>query len=188
MMAIEDCFKLTLADMGKGLLAKEKVGEFELLIVRSNTILHGSYTTDLSDDTPTMFLNCAYNGRKFQQEINLESDDIRYGVRPYLRCGCGHRGNVLYLRPSRHYFACQRCLNLYYELTAINRSAGFGELQYRLNRLLKIDDAKHRMKRPYYHGRLTRAMYRIAKMYNKWVLDPGAVTAIEAQFKALVGS
>ena len=76
-------------------------------------------------------------------------------------------------------------MNLIYELSTINRQTLGNEFVYRMNRFRKIDEAKDKMGRPYYHGVVKKKMRQIASMYMRWVYDKGAVQLIQNQLQAL---
>jgi len=180
---VERCYKISLKDFGKGLLAG-KTGKFE--------IYRGLYNKrkcafrSIPYEPIRVQIAYEFGDRIYKQNIYLETEDITFGKRPYLLCGCGHRANTLYLRPDFPlYFACRDCLHLDYELSHINRNILGGELIYRNNRLLKIEEAKMKMKKTNWRGKITKDMIRIGKMYGKWCFDKGALEKVQFQLSKI---
>jgi len=180
---VEGCYKLTLTDLGKGLLTG-KTGKFEM----RRGLHHKRKFAFRSIPYEPFRVNIAYefSDRIHKQTIYLDTEIITFGIRPYLLCGCGHRANTLYLRPDYPlYFACKNCLNLCYELTQINRKVLGGELFYRNNRILKIEETKEKINKIYWRGRITKGTARLAKMYSKWCYDEGGSEKIQGQLDKL---
>ncbi len=174
---IEDCFKLSINDIGKKSLYG-KNGKIELTRCNYNDKLHCNFTSAHQS------LNIRYtiNKQVYIQNINFETESIRYGLRPYMQCKCGHRSNTLYLRPDMPYrFACRRCNNLKYELTTINPKTKIGKYKIYLLHLRKLDEAKIKINRLYYRGKVKTGAKSIAKKYLQWVLlyNPNALSEQE---------
>lgn len=172
---VEDCYKLCLGNFGKGLL----YGKQGIFTLKSKSgEMKCEFKMEFAN-TKSIQLFFQWNKKFHKQTIYLECETIPFGVRPYLLCGCGHRANTLYFRPSfPHYFACRQCLNLNYEITTIHRESLSGGLRYQLNRRLLLCDRK-RVRSISYKNKMTRRAIRFIKMSCKWWLKGEARMQIE---------
>ena len=160
-IAVEDCWQLTLSNLGKGIL-RGKEGQFILL--NGLSLIVGSYRTE--DDY--LCLNFNRNNMDYAQTIKLAESEAVFGTRPYFVCGrCETRCNNLYLRPDSYSFACSQCHNLYYESTRLNRRTLRGDLYYRFNRHLKLMVDKAGIKRIDYNGKYTRKATSLLKKIER---------------------
>lgn len=160
-IAVEDCWRLTLNDIGKRVLG-DKNGNFILL--NGLSLIFGSYET--KDGYLCISFN--RNNKAYNQSIALAKSEAVFGTRPYFVCGrCETRCNNLYLRPDGYSFACRQCHNLYYESTRLNRQTLHGDLFYRFNRHLKLMVDKADVKRIDYNGKYTRKAASLMKKMAK---------------------
>jgi hypothetical protein len=183
---VEDCYILSLADLGKGLLrpVNEDTEGFARPLdeqavrqgKQGEAILTGrwgkltlKYSVDL-EESAMVNISGHYRNSLLVQDIGLDVGSISYGMRPYLLCPCGYRANKLYLSPRQYSFLCRRCAGLYYESTTINRSSTVGSLGYMLNRLLKLDEQKAKVKRVIYAGKYTKKADRIVKLFGQYAV------------------
>lgn len=160
-IAIEDCWRLTLGNIGKGIL-KGKAGQFILL--NGLSPVHGLFN---SEDG---FLNLAFirNNKKYTQVIKLGESEAVFGTRPYFICGCCEsRRNNLYLRPDGYSFACRYCANLYYYSTRQNRRTVHGNLFYQHNQCMKLMALEPLVKHISYNGKLTRRASQLIRLAKK---------------------
>ncbi len=184
-LLVEQCYRLSLGDLGKRLLypvgSNRKYDVYDdmsaldgkqgtvfllkryglrALAVSYRVILSGKLRVDVSYSYRPL--------RSSSQSIYLETEEAPYGTRYYMLCGCGRRCNVLYMRMDKpYYFACRACLNLIYELTRINRSVAGGELFYRFNRHIKLDNMSVDVKRIDYRGKYTKKAARVLRLSKR---------------------
>lgn len=171
---VEDCYSLSLHQLGKKLLWPERVGKVKI-VTSSNgqSQLKIAYAVN-SNSEGKAWINISYVRKKSNEPtiikniIEIDEEVISYGIRPFLVCDCGRRCNKLYLRPSHDLFACRHCLNLVYELTTINKDSLVGSLSYKLIRAFKLDDANAKVRCITYNGKLTRRARRVVAMAGKW--------------------
>lgn len=181
---VEDCFVLTLSDLGKKLLRpvnewKENYPQpldqqVELLGKRGEVTIVGrrgklsvDYEVDL-EDPPILNLEYSFRNSWHNQAVDLGEASVTFGVRPYLVCPCGHRANKLYLSPKQSTFMCRDCCGAYYESTTINRSSAAGGLDYLLAQVLKLDEHRAKIKRLAYAGSPTRKTVQLARKIGKY--------------------
>lgn len=163
----EDCFVLSLRELGKGLLKADG-----LMNRKTGTLTLGNRFDDLSveysvipgDGENVLAISCRHKNSVLKQMIQIQKSIIHYGVRPYLTCACGYRGNNLYLSNQQYSFLCRNCAGLYYECTAINRKSGVGALRCQLARKFKIAMLQERVKRVSYKGKFTKQARRVMEL------------------------
>jgi hypothetical protein len=176
-ITVEECFKLKLSDLPKGLLWPDK--DINGVVIKSNGLRTVKIEYKRNNDRGiSIFLKIIKNDLKFDQTIKIDFDYANYGLRPYLLCSCERRCNNLYLRPDGYVFACRDCGRLVYELTRINRIVDGSEIFYRHNRLNKIKTAEEDVKRIVYSGKPTRKAAALMRMCTKWHIDEVAKALI----------
>jgi hypothetical protein len=94
------------------------------------------------------------------QKILLSYEELTYGTRTYLTCGCGQRSNALYLKLG--YFACRRCQNLGYRSTTINTTSDHGMFVHLQTQRLKLMDMREGIDRIFYKSTYT-------KRFRNWL-------------------
>jgi hypothetical protein len=180
---IEQCYKLRLSDLPKGLLHPEK--DFSGKFTKYNGInkieikFNRVYERDIK-----LYLHVKGNNYGFDQEVEIDFDYVNFGgSRPYLLCQCGYRANVLYMKPGNYIFACRECHHLTYNLRHINRAVYGSELLYRHHHHMKIEEKKERIKRITYAGKYTRHTKSLIRMIAKWKIDEAAERLISKNIK-----
>lgn len=182
---VEDCYALSLSDLGKGLLRptnpwlEDYAKPFDLeikpigksgvinLTNRNGGILTLRYKVDLEEPI-LLDISGHWRNSLLSQVIYLEEAMAPHGIRPYLLCPCGYRANKLYLSPYSHSFMCRRCAGLYYESTTINKNTTVGALGHALFRLFKVDEQKPKVKRITYAGKYTKKAERLLRLMGKY--------------------
>jgi len=182
---VEDSYILSLGDLGKGLLKPvnewtedypqpldEKIEykgkQGQAILKKRWGKLPISYLVDLSEEPAIVSLSFKHRNSLHNQAIHLAVGFAPHGMRPYLVCFCGRRGNCLYLSPYQYSFMCRACAGLYYESTTVNRNSRVGGLGYLLQRHLKMDEQKAKIKRLTYRGQFTNKTKRILQMIGKY--------------------
>jgi hypothetical protein len=94
------------------------------------------------------------------QRILLSEEDLTYGKRTYLTCGCGNRVNTLYL--NNDIFACRKCNKLRYSSTMLNRTTLHGQFIYKQSQILKLMTMRENMGRIFYRSRYS-------KRFTRWL-------------------
>jgi len=171
---IEECYKLHLSDLPKGLLHPDKNISGE--ITKHNGVnkikieFNRIYKRNIE-----LYLHVKGGGYGFSQNVEIDFDHVNFGgARPYLLCRCGYRANVLYMKPGNYFFACRECHHLTYALRHINRNVYGSELLYRHHHHMKIEKKKERVKRITYAGKYTRHARSLIRMIAKWKVDEAA--------------
>ena len=99
------------------------------------------------------------------QRILLSEEELTFGTRTYLTCGCGQRTNALYLKSG--YFACRKCQKLGYRSTTINTTSDHGMFMHLQNRRLKLMELREGMDRIFYRSTYTKRFRRWLKLCAK---------------------
>jgi len=156
---ITDCFGLDLYMIpNTAILAK---GEHNTIITKPNTVANLHISAD-DHDTDKVIIRVDHNSNVITQTIDLARKFITFGLRRYLVCDCGQRVNSLYLKHG--HFACRHCHNLAYEVSRLRK----GTFSYRLNRLDKIESAKHQVRNISYGDiSFTRKARQVMALANK---------------------
>ena len=157
---IENTFALTtkiIKESLKKAREKEPVGG-EYLNYRDNGRPSAlDYSIEYScDDNTYLVVNVGAES----QRILLSYEELTYGARTYLTCGCGQRTNALYLKLG--YFACRKCQKLGYRSTTINTNSDHGMFLYQQSKRLKLIDMREDMGRIFYRSKFT-------KRFNRWL-------------------
>lgn len=191
---VEDCYVLSLADLGKGLLwpvnkwteeypqpldeqIEPQGKQGQAVLKKRWGKLPIAYWVDLSEDPAMVNLSFKYRNSLQDQAICLGVDSAPYGMRPYLLCFCGYRANKLYLSPEQYSFMCRKCAGLYYESTTVNRNSQVGGLGYLLQWHLKLDKQKAKLKRLIYRGKITKRAERVLWTMGKYNVAAMAIKA-----------
>ncbi len=103
------------------------------------------------------------------QRILLSEQELTFGIRTYLTCGCGFRVNALYLKGT--YFACRKCQNLRYQSTTINSKSEHGIFLYRQSQRLKLMNMREDMPRIFYKSEYTKRFTRWLNLCNRAGLE-----------------
>lgn len=181
-LPVEICRRLTIKQFGKQLLrqvnylnstndiiTKGVRGKFRLLLNKDDA-LYISFEVDLTKTPPTLIIAGSKDpmqiGGALYQEIGLELQTIRWGVRWYFLCRCGRRCNTLYLPPGGKVFSCRNCHNLTYLTHTINKNTNSG-LHYYTLRKMKLLWIKQAMDRMSYNGQNTKRAERYLEMAGK---------------------
>jgi hypothetical protein len=169
---VEDCFILSLSDLGKGLL-RPAANDDGLVVGKCGRVLLTNRFKELpvefsvqlySGNQVQLNVSCKHRNSVLNQAIKLQTNHVPYGLRPYLVCNCGYRGNKLYLSSREYSFLCRRCAGLYYDVTSINRKSPLGRLKYQLWKKFKIENQKARVTRVSYMGKFTRRAKRLMEL------------------------
>jgi len=94
------------------------------------------------------------------QKILLSYENLTFGTRTYLTCGCGQRTNALYLKLG--YFACRKCQKLGYRSTTINTTSDHGMFIHLQNQRLKLIELREGIDRIFYKSTYT-------KRFKNWL-------------------
>ena len=189
---VEDCWKLRMSDLDElpGIIDSGvcKVSD-RMVILKSgrHTIRFNGLSYALISIDPTrLSLELSLgDGKSTKQEVVLTKVKANYGLRWSFVCGCQKKVNCLYFRPDVQKWACRECLYLVYELTRIKRDSLLGELEYRLNRWMKLEKVQGDVKTLFYDGKPTRNLKRLVRLRQKW-LGPDTVPKIQSlQAKSL---
>lgn len=168
----EDCYRLTISDMGKKLLKNENKGTLKLS--NGSNHLYMTYEIKHKDRRPKAIIGFTSNLKSAtvltHQTIEIEEDVAPYGLRPYFTCPeCDTMRRVLYLPPGgEDYFKCWRCQGISYQSTRINRRTCGGFLYY-TDRIIKLMNKREKMSRLFYRGKVT-------KKYRAFIFDYLALT------------
>ena len=192
---IEDCFKLSIGDMGRSILSRQNYKKNTTFrLASAQGIIELFYRLQRNDNYPSVHMWFAdINKRKYSTElthkqiITITITKATFGSRPHFTCPlCLRRCNKLYRRPGYEYFACRMplCLNLMYESTTINRKKLGGELFYANSRIYKLFSKAERLGRLYYNGKLTKKVLAYLKIKAKW-MSPEIKQKIELQMPKL---
>lgn len=100
-----------------------------------------------------------------QQRILLAEQELTFGTRTYLTCGCRSRTNKLYLNEG--VFACRKCHKLQYQSTTINRSSKHGRFLYQESQRLKIMAEREKMSRIFWRSRYSKNFVRWLRLCDR---------------------
>lgn len=175
---VEDSFRLAATNFGKRIMEPVddptadnlgKSGEKELRVKGERLLV--CFDVDL--DEQKIIIQYWPRGRGLGiQDLFLESVVTPFGIRSYLTCNsCGRMASFLHLRPDWPHWACRECLNLVHEVKTFDKRTTIGTLGYLLNRYLKLDEKKEKVKHAVYDGKLTRKARAALKFAQK--LAPG---------------
>ena len=169
MKLAEDSFRICIGDFGKRLLHSSTSNEDALVygykgkqgnFVVQNGLekVYVSYSVNLNK-TPKIielfFKKSSDSLDGIEQSIEMEEDVITFGIRPFFKCSCGKNSTVLYLPENRNIFSCRECANITYESQRLNRQTMNG-LFYYSSRILKLFEAREKINRMFYGGKLSR--------------------------------
>lgn len=198
----EDCFRIKLSDFGKKLLypiGVEKMDSYDFLYNKENKALRGKqgyfvikngadalhvfYSVDQNRMPKVLQIRFqkqenGYSG--IEQNIELEEDIVRFGIRTFFTCACGKFCTVLYKPPGENAFKCVKCANITYESQRINKHTLHGALYY-TQRLIKLAKKREGIKRMFYGGGLSRKGRRFTELYDKWSNDVSKETKIKTE-------
>ncbi|MFH2144058.1 MAG: hypothetical protein ABIJ97_16655 [Bacteroidota bacterium] len=99
------------------------------------------------------------------QRILLSEEELTFGTRTYLTCGCGQRTNALYLKEG--VFACRECHQLSYQSTTINRSSKHGKFLYKSSLAIKAMKMREGMSHIFYGSRYTKKFNNYLNLCNR---------------------
>ena len=198
----EDSFRICIGDFGKRLLYPvdaEGFDDFDYLFNKEAEALRGkegsfvvsngiekkyiSFSVNLNNTPKTIKLflkKKADSSEGFDQEVEIEEDVITFGIRPFFRCSCGKNATVLYMTENRNLFSCRDCSNIAYESQRLNRHTMQG-LFYYSSRLLKLFEAREKIDRMFYAGKLSRKGKRLFDKYDKLSKDINIKTRNKAE-------
>lgn len=111
------------------------------------------------------------------QKILLSYEELTYGTRTYLTCGCGKRSNALYLKSG--YFACRKCQNLGYRSTTINTNSDHGMFIHLQTQRLKLMELREGIDRIFYKSTYTKRFKNWLKLCGR----AGLFSEIESAIK-----
>ncbi len=161
---VENCFALSTKLLRKDLLKarnKESVEGEYLNFVLNNRPSILDYRIEYEDGKSYLEVSVSPE----PQRILLSEQELTFGTRTYLTCGCGLRTNALYLKGT--YFACFKCQNLRYRSTTINTTSDHGKMLYQQNQRLKLIDMRESIPRPLYRSKYTKKFVRFLKLCNR---------------------
>ena len=132
---------------------------------REKEPVEGEYLNYRDNDRPSALdysIEHSYDGNTYlvvnvaaePQKILLSYEELTYGTRTYLTCGCGQRTNALYLKLG--YFACRRCQNLGYRSTTINTTSDHGMFIHLQTQRLKLMELREGIDRIFYKSTYTK--------------------------------
>ena len=177
---IENSFALSTKILRKDLQkarSKEPVeGYLNILIQGSPDVL--DYKVEYEDENA--YLAVYFDAEP--QKILLSHEELTFGTRTYLTCGCGLRTNALYLKDK--FFACRRCQSLGYSSNRINRSSDHGYMLYQNSRRLKLISMREEIDRIFYRSKFTKKFTRFLKLCEQAGLL-GPVRDAKATIKAV---
>ncbi|MFH1712909.1 MAG: hypothetical protein ABH896_01860 [Candidatus Jacksonbacteria bacterium] len=186
---VESCTQLLIGDLCRGLLRsqKDKNAEYSKQgIVKLLSGLHIGYTMNSKNDFPELKIRFVRGKKIYEQIIKLKRVPVTFGQRPYFECPlCKRRVAKLFLRSDFNYWGCQ-CLNLKYEVQNINRKTQLGEARYVIDRSLKIDRMKQKVKKIAYKQKKTRRAESVMKMSIKWCFSAEVQRRLNAQMAMLL--
>lgn len=162
----EDCYRLTISDLGKKLLKNENKSTLKLS--NGSSSLYMAYEIK-HKDSPKAIIGFTSNLKSqvvlTHQTIEIEQDVAPYGLRPFFICPeCGTMHRVLYLPPGgKDYFKCWRCQGINYQSTRINRQT-CGGIFYYMDRIIKLMNKREKISRQFYRGKVT-------KRYRAFIFD-----------------
>lgn len=156
----EDCYRLTISDMGKKLLKNENKGTLKLS--NGSDHLYMTYKIKHMDRRPKAIIGFTSNLKSAtvltHQTIEIEEDVVPFGLRPYFICPeCNTICRVLYLPDDKDYcqFKCHKCQNIVYHSTRVNRHT-CGGMFYYTERLLRLMNKREKIPRLFYRGKATK--------------------------------
>ena len=183
---VEDCWRLRISDLGElpGMIEQElfKTSDRMLMLASgTHTLRFTSLSYALRSIEPLRISLSLSLGKDKStvQEVLLKASQANYGQRLSFTCSCGKKVNILYYRKDGDKWGCRTCLSLIYELCRIKRDSLLGELQYRLNRWMKLEKIEGDVKTLFYDGKPTRNFKRLVHLRQKW-LGPDTVPKIQA--------
>ncbi|MFZ2522510.1 MAG: hypothetical protein WAX44_03315 [Minisyncoccia bacterium] len=149
---IENSFALTTHLLKKDLRKTRKKESVEgyLNIVHNNKPSVADYYIEHEDEKAYLVVTFALESQRFE----LSEQELTFGTRSYLTCGCGSRTNALYL--SNGVFACRKCHRLQYASTRINRHSKHGQFLYKQSRIIKLMAIRESMNRIFYKGQYSK--------------------------------
>ena len=162
---VENTFALSTKLLRKDLQkAREKKPVEEQYI----NFIHNGNSSVLFYSIEYDFENTAYLVINFtgeSQKIRLSREELTFGTRTYLTCGCSKRVNTLYLKNT--FFACFNCHQLRYKSTTINSRSDHGRMLYMQNKRLELIEMRESIPRPLYRSKWTKRFIRFAKLCDK---------------------
>ena len=190
----EDSFRISISDFGKKLLYsstsnkdafvyghKGKQGSF----VISNGLekVYVSYCVNLNKTPRTIelfFKKSTDSLSGIDQRIEIEEDIATFGIRPFFKCQCGKNATVLYMPKNKNFFSCRDCANIIYESQRLNKHTMNG-LFYYSSRLLKLFEAREKIDRMFYAGKLSRKGKKLMEKYDRFSKDIDIETRCKAE-------
>ena len=198
----EESFRICIGDFGKRLLYPvnaEEFDDFDYLLNKEAEALRGregsfvisngsekkyvSFSVNLNNTPKTIKLFIkkeADSSDGVDQEVEIEEDVVTFGVRPFFRCLCGKNATVLYMTENRNLFSCRDCSNITYESQRLNRHTMRGLFCYS-SRLLKLFEARGKIDRMFYGGKLSRKGKKLFDKYDKLSKDINIETRNKAE-------
>lgn len=180
---VEDCYQISSGSLSRYLL-RSKINGIGVATAKTGSGIAwnkwGSmavrYEVIADDFNPRVAIQYKAKNGWQRQEIAIVQVPTTFGDKPYLCCGCGHKGK-LYLRPDYDFWYCRNCLKLGYELCSVNTKTYFGAMTYYLYRHQHFElarakfEAKSRGYRIDYAGKLTRPALALVNKARKWKMS-----------------
>jgi hypothetical protein len=201
---VEDCYQITAGSLSRYLL-RPQVNSAGVLGTKSGSgrvwnkwgNMSVQYEVIADDYYPRVAIQYSAKHGWQRQELAIVQVPTLFGDKPYLTCGCGHRGH-LYLRPDYDFWYCRECLNLGYELCSVNTKTYFGSMAYFIYRHQHLELTRAKFEhnrlgsrgfRVDYAGKLTRPARALVNKARKWKMSDklrSELREMEAKIKAKV--